>query len=491
MDNPVYTGKEGGSIITDEQIKKLIDQGWTQQKIADRYGFTRGKVRRALARLSGGKRTTDDTDKTREGYEERKPKVFKDDDVWTIVSGGRSKHTVKISEDALRQLKKYYCLEKLTINQLCREMKLPRRDFYLIKTAFGITKDDLPYTDLELITQTEDELVVDSLQEKKRLYFVKLDQKEIEQLRKENNEYRKKDYFLNKAHELVSEHMPEFAKTYSGPTVIKASEHKKEFVIEPDVCDLHLGKLGYEPESGENYDYKIAKDRFNYIIDDVYARAEHMPVKKVLYPFGQDFWQINSKKGTTFAGTIVDADSRVQKLFTVGIQMHITAIDKFRQLGPVSVVLVPGNHDEEISFYALMYLAAWYKDAKDVEVWTDIKSRKYVWFGINLIGFAHGHQEGKRILGNMQVEAPEAWAKTRVREWHLAHKHRYQVQEENGVVVRELSALTGKDAWEFGMGFNGAITRTQTFVWHKEDGLYATWEKAIWSKNETSPVLAL
>jgi len=31
MDNPVYTGKEGGSIITDEQIKKLIDQGWTQQ----------------------------------------------------------------------------------------------------------------------------------------------------------------------------------------------------------------------------------------------------------------------------------------------------------------------------------------------------------------------------------------------------------------------------------------------------------------------------
>jgi hypothetical protein len=472
----------------------------TQHEVAEHLGINRSKVAHAVRRARGKPNKKEDysehfdavfKDKTKQGFEERKPRVFKDDDTWTIVSSGREKRTVKISEDALRHLKKLYCLEHLTINQVCREMLLPRRDFYLIKTAFGITKDDVHHLDEDLINNSTEDLVVDSLQEKKRLYFIALQQKEIEQLRNENKKYRKKDYFLNKANELVSEHMPRFAKNYKGPVITKSPKHKKEFVVEPDICDLHLGKLGYEPESGENYDYKIAKDRFNYIIDDVYARAKNMPVKKVLYPFGQDFWQINSKKGTTFAGTIVDADSRVQKLFTVGIEMHITAIDKLRELGPVSVVLVPGNHDEEISFYALMYLAAWYKDAKDVEVWTDIKSRKYVWFGINLIGFAHGHQEGKRILGNMQVEAPEAWAKTKVREWHVAHKHRFQVQEENGVLVRELSSLTGKDAWEFGMGFTGAITRAQTFVWHKEDGLYATWEKAVWPKKEISSVLAL
>jgi len=479
-----------------------LKSGLTQHEAAAHLGITRSRVAHAVRRARGkpNKKTGDyseqfDTvfkqDKTKQGFEERKPRVFKDDDIYTIVSSGRNQRTVKISEDALRQLKKYYCLEKLTINQLCREMRLPRRDFYLVKTAFGITKDDAPYISEDLINNTPEDLAIDSLQEKKRLYFIALQQKEIEQLRKENNEYRQKDYFLNKAHELTSKYMPEFAKNYKGPIIPKTPKHKKEFIIEPSVCDLHLGKLSYAPETGENYDYKIAKDRFDYIIDDVYLRAKPLPIKKVLYPFGQDFWQINNKKGTTFAGTIVDADSRVQKLFTVGIQMHITAIDKFRQLGPVVVVLVPGNHDEEISFYALEYLAAWYRNDKDVEVWTDIKSRKYVWFGINLIGFAHGHQEGKRILGNMQVEAPEEWGKTKVREWHVAHKHRFQVQEENGVVVRELSALTGKDAWEFGKGFKGAITRTQTFVWHKEDGLYATWEKAIWPEQEASSVLAI
>ncbi len=466
---------------TDDIILELKKCGRSSKSIAEELGITVNQVAHGYRRARGLE------DNAKNGHEERKPRVFKDEDVYTVMS---KLHSARISEESLRRLKKLYCLEGLTINQICREMGMPRRDFYLIKTAFGITKDDAPYIDEDMISTETDELVTDSLQEKKRLYFTRLQLAEVEEMRKELTKLRRKDFLLNKAHELASAGMPEFARTYHGPNIV-SDRSKKEFVVEPAICDLHLGKLGHENECGENYDYKIARDRFNFIIDDVYNRAKDLPVKKVLYPFGSDFWQINSKKGTTFAGTLVDSDSRVQKLFLVGIQMHIIAIDKLRQLGPVSVVLVPGNHDEEISFYALMYLAAWYKDAKDVEVWTDIKSRKYVWFGINLIGYAHGHQEGKRILGNMQVEAPEAWAKAKVREWHLAHKHRYQVQEEHGVTVRELSALTGKDAWEFGMGYSGAITRTQTFIWHKEDGLYAIWEKAIWGEAQGSSVLAI
>ena len=454
----------------DKDVEKLLGEGLTYALIGEKLGITEKQVNHAQQRLK----------QEVEGEEERLPEVEKRDGYYLVRS---RKREIIISEEKLRLLKDLYCGQRMTINEVCRKIDLPRPHFMVIKNAFTIVKDDPPFTDDEFTDSNIDDLVDTTLEKKKDQYFIKLQQKEITAMKAELHKYRQQDYFISKIHEAVTQHMTEFERTYTGPKIDKIGQ-KKEFIMEPAICDLHLGKLSHETETGENYDYKKARDRFNYVIDDVCTRAEGLPIKKVLYPFGSDFWQINSKKGTTFAGTLVDSDSRVTKLFNVGIEMHITAIDKFRQFGPVAVVLVPGNHDEEISFYALMYLAAWYKDAKDVEVWTDIKSRKYVEYGVNLIGYAHGHQEGKRILGNMQVEAPEAWARARVREWHIAHKHRYVVQEENGVVVRELSALTGKDAWEFGMGYQGAIARTQTFIWHKGDGLHAIWETPIWADKQ-------
>lgn len=433
-------------------------------------------MRRALERMAREQ-------KERKGFEERKPRVFKDDDVYTIVSAGRNEHTVKISENALRQLKKYYCLEKLTINQLCREMRIPRRDFYLIKTAFGITKDDAPYIDEDLINQPDDALVTDSLQEKKRLYFIKLQQKEIEQLRKENNEYRKQDYWLEKIAKLADEHITTFSKTYKGPNIIVPKCPAEQFMIEPNLLDLHLGKLGWAPETGENYDYKISRNRYFTVIDDIYNRMKNLKVERILFPIGSDFFQIDNNRGETTAGTSVDNDSRSQKLFLVGLDMVIESIDKFSTIAPVTVVEIPGNHDEQTSFFLMVALSKYYEKNDRVQVWTNLRVRKYVEFGINLIGFAHGHNEGKRILGNMQVEVPEAWGRTKIREWHVGHKHRYSETEENGVRVRELSALTGKDYWEFKKGYVGALTRSQTFVWNREKGLYGTWESIIWANN--------
>jgi len=452
-----------------------------QYEIADKTGLTRGQVCHALDRHRQLlKSKPDNKEKTKQGFEERKPRVYKDDDTYTIVSSGQNQRTVKISENALRQLKKYYCLEKMTINQLCREMRLPRRNFYLIKTAFGITKDDVPYIDEDLITAPEDELVTDSLQEKKRLYFIKLQQKEIEQLRKENSEYRKQEYIVNKLNELVSDHMKTFAQSYKGPAPVKHFDKSGPgYMLEFPVVDLHSGKLGWAPEVGSSYDYKIARKRYEYITDDIYGRAENLNLQKIVVVIGNDHFHYDNVEVTTTAGTRQDTDTRWQQLYGVNYEMIIRGVDKFSILAPVELIHIPGNHDWMASWHAMMYLSAWYKDSDRVTVNTDPKSRKYIEYGKNLIGYTHGDKEKKRIFGNMQVEAAPSWGRTLYREWHLGHFHSEQVKEEHGVIVRNLSSVTGPDSWHFAHGYVGALPKQQTFLWHKEKGLTDIWHTPI------------
>jgi len=105
-----------------------------------------------------------------DGEEERGPEITDYGDYYLITSG---KRTVKITKGKLRQLKQLYCGQKLTINAVCRELNIPRPDFNLIKTAFNITKDDIPFLDEDLEGDI-DELVEQSLEQKKKLFFVKL-----------------------------------------------------------------------------------------------------------------------------------------------------------------------------------------------------------------------------------------------------------------------------------------------------------------------------
>jgi hypothetical protein len=476
----------GDSISSDAEIKRLKDdEGLSIAQIEQMTGKTTAQVKHALRRARGlgggdygGHFDTLFKEKTKQGFEERKPRVFKDDDVYTVVSGGRNQHTVKISEDALRQLKKYYCLEKLTINQLCREMRLPRRDFYLIKTAFGITKDDAPYIDEDLINNSGEELAVDSLQEKKRLYFVRLQQREVDDMRKELNKYRQQDFLQSKIHAAVSEHMKEVAGRYTGPAKSNPIP-QGEYMLEIPIVDLHLGKLAWFPETGENYDYKIARQRYQYVIDDVCTRAQEKRIEKILFPIGQDFFHFDTTKSTTTAGTPLDSDLRWQKMFSIGVEMLVWSIDRVAEIAPVEVVGIPGNHDLMTLLYAVMYLSAWYKDNDRVTVSTDPSVRKYFEYGNNLIGYTHGDKERGRIFGNMQVEAPKAWGRTLYREFHTGHLHSEQVKEANGVIVRSLSSITGRDSWHFESGYTGAIRKQQSFLWHKEDGLCEVWHTPI------------
>lgn len=246
----------------------------------------------------------------------------------------------------------------------------------------------------------------------------------------------------------------------------KLKSNSEEKIAIVNIADIHFGKLAWAPETGENYDLKIATDRFNNIVDSSINRLmKEDNLTKIVFFWSQDFFHYDNPNQTTSSGiTFQQTDMRWQKMFDEGVKLLIEAIDKLKQIAPVYTFYTRSNHDEQTAYYAKAVLSATFKNDKLVEVNDSPSPRKYIKFGINLLGFAHGDKEGKRLPNLMSIEAPEYWSSTKNREFFLGHFHSQIVKEEAGITLRYLSSPAGSDAWHNQMGFIGSKRGAQIFI---------------------------
>lgn len=277
----------------------------------------------------------------------------------------------------------------------------------------------------------------------------------------------------NISFEEIKEHFNELSNNYQSPVHSPTRYDINGKMLELNISDLHLGKLSWIGDAGESYDYKIARERFFYIINDVLTRTSHYKFNKILFIWSQDFFHYDSTNITTTAGTRQDSDLRWQKLYKVGIEMLIEAIDLLSQYAPVTTFYIGSNHDKMTSFYAVNELYAWFRNNDNVTINIEAQARKYIEFGNSLVGFTHGDSEKKARIGKlMPIEAREAWGRTLYHEVHAAHFHSEQVvKEENGIIVRYVSSPTSTDNWHYENGFVGAVKKAQSFIWDREFGL--------------------
>jgi hypothetical protein len=279
---------------------------------------------------------------------------------------------------------------------------------------------------------------------------------------------RKDEFGINNIKEIFEE----MSKFYKSPVHIPTIYSNDGRMLEINISDLHLGKVADSFTSNDIYNQGIAKERFLGVINDVINRTKHYKFEKILFVFSQDFFHHEGLSTSTTSGTKMETDLRWHDLFKTGVQLLVEGIDMLTQFAPVYTLYIESNHDRQISYYALEYLYAWYRSNPNVTIDNSPLSRKYVEFGQNLIGFAHGHNEKKRIAHAMPVDAKEAWGRTSYREFHLGHLHSEQmVQEQNGIIVRHISSVTGTDAWHYSQGFIGSQKKAQSFVYDKERGL--------------------
>jgi len=271
-----------------------------------------------------------------------------------------------------------------------------------------------------------------------------------------------------------------YAPDYSGLDKFKKTG-KEKYLLEMSLFDLHVGKLSWDEESGENYDTKIAIERFNNAVKSLLNHVINYKdqINEILLPVGNDLINIDNKFNKTTAGTDQHVDSRWQQMFRKTKELMIRNIDILSQIAPVKVLMVSGNHDQQTVFYLGEVLDAWYLNNKRVTIDNNASQRKYHRYGTNLIGFTHGNEEKHLDLPYlMSEERREDWAETKYREIHLGHFHKRKsisfvdVDENRGVKIRVLPSLSGADAWHSSKGYR-SMKSAVAFLYEKEMGMVA------------------
>lgn len=280
--------------------------------------------------------------------------------------------------------------------------------------------------------------------------------------------------------EEIEEFYNELVNTYSSP-IVKKYENKNGLLFELPIVDLHLGKFSTSDIVKDEYNTQIARDCFNKVIDTCISRLKGVNVEKIIFPIGNDFFHFDTVGTTTTGGTPQDTDMKYQTLFKSGVLLLIDGITKLSNelKAPIEVFCVQGNHDFMTSYHAVMSLWCYFHNNENITVDLSTSPRKYVEFGNCLIGYSHGEKEKKRIEKIMQVEVAESWGRTKFREFHLGHLHSEQVSEDGGIIIRNLSSVTGTDAWHHNSGYVGAIRKCTCFLWDKDNGLDSTFNVVI------------
>lgn len=258
---------------------------------------------------------------------------------------------------------------------------------------------------------------------------------------------------------------------------IKYVPEDERHMLEISPVDLHVGKYAWGEEAGEDYDITIAEQVFTDAINDILYRASVYSLEGIVLVVGNDLLQTDTLQGTTTAGTYVDTDSRYIKSFRRARAINSWAIHRCAEVAPVQVQIVPGNHDSLTSFHIGEVLEAEFERDPRVTICNSAKRRKYLRYGVTLLGWTHGNEEKPQDLPLiMAQEEPQAWGETLHREWHVGHLHkmketRYTAGDSfNGVRVRVLPSLCAPDAWHYTRGFVKERRACEGYLWNRTSG---------------------
>jgi len=259
----------------------------------------------------------------------------------------------------------------------------------------------------------------------------------------------------------------------------KSYNKNGDFLLELALFDVHFGKLSHEEESGYDYDLKIATEKFNTAVDDLLSKVDLSVVSKILFPVGNDLFNVDNMIKTTTGGTPQDTDTRFHKMFSCVKNVIISNILKLEKIAPVDVVIVPGNHDEATCYMLGEVLSAYFYNSTNVSINNLPTLRKYYQFGEVGILFTHGDKEKHSDLALIFAsEQPKLWGNINHRFIQLGHLHHnkkinYMITNEvQGAQIQILPSISPNDKWHASKGFLSK-RQAKAFLFDKQDGMIA------------------
>ena len=257
-------------------------------------------------------------------------------------------------------------------------------------------------------------------------------------------------------------------------------------VLALNIPDLHLGKLSWAPETGVNYDIRIACETFGDAVYDLASQALDLNPGVILLPIGNDFLNSdgpnNGKGAYTARGTQQDEDGRWQKSFKAGLNVILTRIAHVAEMYPkakVVVDIVPGNHDPERIFYLGLALELHFANHKRIEINAEPTVRKF------FDGLEHGGTPVAIMMMHGDKVKPASWVGLMAKQFdlrqyetreiftgHLHHQRgsRFDTYiEQDEILARQFPSLSPADSWHDQEGYCLSQRAAQA-VFYRSDG---------------------
>lgn len=254
------------------------------------------------------------------------------------------------------------------------------------------------------------------------------------------------------------------------------------------LTDSHIGSLVWGDESSaynqQNYDLKIAEKMINKAIDYYCSYYSTKNIKEFILPIGGDFLDIDNNDNSTINGTIQVVDARPRKIWSVGLRIMKSIIDKLSTIAPIKGLYIPGNHDATVSYYLSCSLDAYYHNNPNVNIDIDPTDRKYIKIGQTLVVITHSKTIGKAIkletlVDTMSHEARELWGQTSQHEVIVGHYHTERnitigvktditTKDIGSTIVRVLPTLFPNNYWSNASGYN-AVQQMQCLEYNNKN----------------------
>lgn len=381
--------------------------------------------------------------------------------------------TIQVPGATHRQMKDAYSnmtSKGATINEICREFTMPRNWFDEYRRRHGWTHDMDPFTD-EVVAQAPDvEELVDDLVLRRRQQL----HKKHEARKWKDTEDAAENWFnfetsvMDNFRGLLSEWHDE------KPERIEMVQPKIDYALVVSPTDFHWGKYAWLDETGNDYNFDEAKKRLVQTTTDLISRLPGRP-EKIFIATGSDWFHIDNPGKTTTRGTPQDIFGSPSQILLSGCKLARQHIEMFRQVAPIEVLFMPGNHDQYSTLTMMLYLQAVYEDAEDVTVILSPASRQYMRYGSTLMGFTHGDRlKDTKLPQLMAIEQRENWGICDNKMWFTGHVHHQQVKETGGALVIKLPSLSGTDKWHFDSGYTSSKAGLMGHLIDSRSGMIGT-----------------
>lgn len=235
--------------------------------------------------------------------------------------------------------------------------------------------------------------------------------------------------------------------------------------------DVHFGALMWAPESGTDWDIKIATNAMENAYDYLFETSPNSTYALVV-DLGDLIEVDDFKNMTPHSGNILAVDGRYPKILRSAYESLVYAINLALQKHEiVHFINIAGNHDISTGVAIREIIRSYFRDNPRVIIDDSPKPIKYHMHGNTLLQFAHGDGLKMKDAGEVMAhDMEEVFSKSKHRFAHFGHNHKDSVYDGRLCRAESHRNLAPTNDWAYHKGYRRQLGTMKSITYSSANG---------------------